>query len=71
MGTYKDFVKHNLKQFGGDMKKCAACYHDQKGGHYARKDGSVRPKDKGKYDHEHMPSKNAIQPAVSAHLRRH
>ena len=57
-GTYKEYVKHNLKQHGGDIKKCAACYRDQKGGHYAKKDGSVSEADKDKYTHTHKPKRN-------------
>jgi hypothetical protein len=29
------------------------------GGHYARADGSIRPKDRGKYGHTHRPGRNA------------
>jgi len=57
-GTYKEYVRHNLKQHGGDMKKCAACYRAQKGGHYAKKDGSVSKADKAKYTHTHTPKGN-------------
>eukprot|EP01046_Picozoa_sp_COSAG06_P062179 COSAG06_NODE_13929_length_1205_cov_0.920434_1_plen_346_part_10 len=58
---YHAYMRKHLKQHGGNMTKAAAAYREQKGGHYARKDGSVRGKDKGKYGHTHTPGKN---PAV-------
>ena len=58
---YHAYMSRHLKQHGGNMAKAAAAYREQKGGHYARKDGSIRGKDKGKYGHTHIPGKN---PAV-------
>ena len=51
-----------MKQHGGNMAKAAQAYREQKGGHYARADGSVLAKDRGKYGHTHKPGKN---PAVT------
>ena len=56
-------MKANLKQHGGDMKKCAECYREQKGGHYATRDGKLARGDKQKYSgHTHTPGSN---PAVT------
>ena len=55
---YHAYMSKHLKQHGGNMAKAAAAYREQKGGHYARKDGSIRGKDKGKYGHTHTPGKN-------------
>ena len=68
---YHAYMRKHLKQYGGNMAKAAAAYREQKGkgsdknmdgGHYARADGSVRSKDRGKYGHTHKPGKN---PALS------
>ena len=60
--SYHAWMRKHLKQHGGNMAKAAAAYREQKGGHYARADGSVLAKDKGKYGHTHKPGKN---PAVT------
>ena len=60
--SYHAFMRKHLKQHGGNMAKAAQAYREQKGGHYARADGSVLMKDKGKYGHTHKPGKN---PAVT------
>eukprot|EP01045_Picozoa_sp_COSAG04_P002738 COSAG04_NODE_104_length_26097_cov_12.466074_11_plen_517_part_00 len=45
----------------GERKREKPKYLGMKGGHYARADGSVRPSDNEKYDHEHKPAKNPAQ----------
>ena len=59
--SYHQYIKKNLKQHGGDMSKAAAAYKEQKAGHYARKDGSVRAKDSSKYSHKHSPTSNPAE----------
>jgi len=61
MMSYHQYMKRNLKQHGGSMAKAAAAYKEQKAGHYARKDGSVRAKDDSKYSHKHTPGSNPAE----------
>ena len=49
--SYRSFMKANLKKYGGDMKKCAAAYRQQKGGHNATVKG---PAGKSKAKHTHV-----------------
>jgi hypothetical protein len=60
---YRDFMKTHLKQYGGSMQKAAAAYREQqKGGHFAKRDGSPgRGEDSDKYHHTHTPDKNPAQ----------
>jgi hypothetical protein len=60
--SYRDFMKKNLKQYGGSMQKAAAAYREQKGGHFVKRDGSTgRGEDGDKYHHKHDPEKNPEQ----------
>ena len=47
------------KPMGNSTAGSAGAPKPMSGGHYARADGSIRPKDRGKYGHTHRPGKNA------------
>ena len=57
--SYQDFMRDNLKQYGGDMRAAAQAYKGQKGGHFVRVDGTVSEKEMAKYSaHTHRPREN-------------
>jgi hypothetical protein len=57
--SYQEFMRANLKQYGGDMRAVAQAYKGQKGGHFVRVDGTVSDKELAKYSaHTHRPREN-------------
>jgi hypothetical protein len=57
--SYQDFMRDNLKRYGGDMRAAAQAYKGQKGGHFVRVDGTVSDKEMAKYSaHTHRPREN-------------
>ena len=59
--SYRDFMTAEMRQNGGNMKAAVAKYHEQKGGHMVRADGTISDKENKKYAHYH---KNLPNPAI-------
>jgi hypothetical protein len=63
--SYRDFMKKNLKQYGGSMQKAAAAYREQDGGHYATVKGNTAKGESTKYKHSHSGSNAASKASAS------
>ena len=61
--SYKEFMRANLKQHGGDMKAAADAYK-QSSGHYAKAGGNVTAAEKAKYMYMYKHSHAGMNPAV-------
>ena len=56
---YRSWMRGNLKQYGGNMRRAAEAYkQEQAGGHYARMDGTVNDAERQRAKHRHKPVKN-------------
>ena len=62
--SYRDFMTAEMRQNGGNMKAAVAKYHEQKGGHMVRADGTISNKENKKYAHYHKNLPNRVDVIV-------